>query len=134
MKNREILFRGKRVDNGERVMGDLLHSEVDFKQVSIIVDWSTKEVQHKVIPETVGQFTGLCDKNGVKIFEGDIVSFKRGIGNWTGEWITTKHIVSWDKTVSRFSLGTEAESLKFRSHPRYEYEVIGNINDNPELL
>ena len=131
MKNREILFRGKDFQN-KWVYGDLHHKRFTAFATHMIED--VNGMGSDVNSETVGQFTGLFDKKGVRIFDGDIVYFKRGIGNWTGKCITTKHIVSWDKTVSRFSLGTEAESLKFRSHPRYEYEVIGNIHDNPELL
>ena len=141
---REILFRGKRVDNGGWVEGFAVKWETWNNSTEtwtgrygiVPTGWCNMKPNDcfDVIPETVGQFTGLTDKNGVKIFEGDIVSFKRGIENWTGKFITTIHGVYWDKTVSRFSLGKEQEGIKFRSHPRYEYEVIGKIYDNPSKL
>jgi uncharacterized phage protein (TIGR01671 family) len=75
---REILFRGKRVDNGEWVYGDLFRSNKDHHtpNVCIVTDefhplGYGSNTFYEVLPETVGQFTGLTDKNGVKIFEGD---------------------------------------------------------------
>ena len=122
---REIEFRGKH--NGIFVYGYL----------NIIDNVATIRCGKNIFivdVNTVGQFTGLSDINDIKIYEGDILEFTRGIGNWTGKTITTKHEVCWDSTVARFSLGKEQEAMKFRKHYNYRYVVIGNICDNPEMI
>ncbi len=128
---REILFRGKRVDNGEWVYGDLLQDR-DLNSFAIeYFDYYTDEngrqrdyCQDEIIPETVGQYTGLTDKNGTKIFEGDIV-----------KWFGKKYTVTYKE--GRFI----GEKEHFIGVDEYEFinlygslEVIGNIHDNPELL
>lgn len=122
---RKILFRGKLVESEEWAYGTYHYSDDDKNHYII-----NNEQRFLVKPETVGQYTGKDDINGVKIFEDDIVSFKRPIGNWSGKFLTTNHVIAWDELVSRFSLGTEPESIKFRHIHNYEYLVIGNIYDN----
>lgn len=79
---REIIFRGKHTDTGEWVYGDLIHRILWDKSLIIIrtYDYSFDTYKdYDVIPESVGQFTGLCDKNNTRIFEGDTV--KNSYGN-----------------------------------------------------
>lgn len=80
------------------------------------------------------QFTGLYDKNGTEIYEGDIVTYKRSIGNWTGEFMTTTHKIIFTEEVNAFVMEYGSQYIKLRKHWGYEYEVIGNIFENPELL
>ena len=122
---REILFRGKAADNGEWVEGDLVQSQTDCHI------WSMGGVFFtKVDPETVSEYTGLRDKNGKRIFEGDIVEFDVSSGK-------TKDTVIWDygeyNGVTGFRLKKYALFSITETNSRY-FEVIGNKWDNPELL
>lgn len=119
-ENREILFRGQRLDNDEWAYGDLLH--LPNGDVVILSD----KGYTKVKPETVGQFTGLTDKNGNKIFGGNIVkclSLEYGYVNKE---------VYYAEDRARFVLGSLGSDYDFEEY--INVEVIGNIYDNPELL
>lgn len=128
--NREILFRGKRVDNGEWVYGQYIKACEHWHRFGKHEDWITRgAIQNggiinlwgrcAVIPETVGQFTGLCDKNGKKIFEGDIVESPHG----------TQGVVEWQNAECAFLVNIGDDWQTMDDCP---YEVIGNIYDNKE--
>lgn len=83
---------------------------------------------------TLMQYTGLKDKNGKEIYEGDIVTYKRSVGNWTGKFMTTTHKIIFTEEVNAFVMEYGSSYIKLRKHWGYEYEVIGNIFENTELL
>lgn len=123
---KEILFRGKRKDNGKWVYGfyALFASNKGLKHGIYTGAENGCIIPYEVDLETVGQFTGLCDKNGKKIFEGDIIAkgFERYEVKWNAEQMRWG-IYSYNFEVSGFT--------KF-SEPYFE--VIGNIYDSLELL
>ena len=134
---REILFRGKRIDNGEWVEGCLIHkkSSVGDKTLSLIVgsaEWDNDSDffhlcnTHRIIPETIGQYTGLTDKNGNKIFEGDIIKLFLDDGIETG-------VIRYSETACRFMF-YENNIMGYGFDNTCIFEIIGNIHDNPELL
>ena len=134
---REILFRGKRVDNGEWVEGYYVYDnsgQTTEHPTAYIVHlnkhpcgWSL--IPFEVIPDTVGQDTGLTDKNGKKIFEGDIV--KTNKFNEPNK----KYIIKYNLQFGAF-IGEDKYHMYFTTFDgdSDQFEVIGNIHDNPELL
>lgn len=128
---REILFRGKRVDNGEWVFGNFIEDKwgddngntiYAILQDRVAPDIAELWTPVRVIPETVGEYTGLTDKNGKKIFEGDIVKNSRDVG-----------LLYYKEKNSAFTVkGWEYGYWLW--HDKEDIEVIGNIHDNPELL
>lgn len=131
---REILFRGRRSwGNKDWVEGDLFYGYNGYvgiaKKLSGIEMW-------QVEPETVGQYTGLCDKNGKKIFEGDIVQYElHGIRNRAvikyGAPKEDSFCYGWYLDDNN---GNTAFLLCKNWIKGYNCQVIGNIHDNPELL
>ena len=130
---REILFRGKTVDNGEWIYGDYSAPFAFYPANIFKQDGNFEGIA--VVPETVGQYTGLTDKNGVKIFEGDIVRYGTNTDRADNKEIY--EVVFETRGGSRYSgiRISEIETWQFCFEvPAKLMEVIGNIHDNPELL
>lgn len=125
---REIIFKAKRIDNGEWVEGSLLNLDSDSGYCYIIPTYETASTlpikslildrMKLVDPETICQFTGLTDKNGKKIWENDISRFTQDE--------TKIDVIKYKAPIFTY-FGSMRWSL-------YKDEVIGNIFDNPELL
>lgn len=131
---REILFRGKRIDNGEWVEGDVFvrdeYAEI-YKHVSVIfAGVELNGIWQRVNLETVCQYTGLTDKNGVKIFEGDIVH----VHDITLQCTKPYHEFDGYIDYADGSFRIVSDLLTHYRWIDYEIEVIGNIHDNPELI
>ena len=141
---REILFRGKCKDSGKWYEGYYVHlrkttycfkedydrnPDNDMHQIIFeeMMDWGlpNQHFRGDVLPETVGQYTGLTDKNGNKIFEGDIVRLYLVDGCEEG-------VIKFTDIRCRFMFFTKEGSYSFNKD--CVFEIIGNIHDNPELL
>ena len=139
---REILFRGKRCDNGEWVQGFYVRADHHWHKNGIHKDWIALGAsanggwfalhnKYAVKAETVGQYTGLTDKNGKKIFEGDIV---RCISMTD----MANMVVIFEDGEFRMVLCEKYKDYipgcGFYAIRCFDKEIIGNIHDNPELL
>ena len=134
---REILFRGKQKYNGEWYEGASIFAEniafilhdamIEF--VSGFNENKLNFVLQEVIPETVGQYTGLTDKNGKKIFEGDILDC--GDRVVFVKWHS--YCGTWDSIFIKYS-GERCSNGITPAEWKYRAVIIGNIHDNPELL
>lgn len=120
---REILFRGKRLDTGEWIEGDLLRIN---GHVFIFPDPAPKGIdKYKVDPATVGQYTGRKDKNGKKVYEADILTDKFG----------SMGVVEWRDSGFVVNFGdTDIFDLSDCFGDSYQMWVVGNIHDNADLI
>ena len=130
---REILFRGKRTINGDWVYGDFVrgNERKSLRDSIFVYDSETQSFNYyEINPYTLGQYTGLTDKNGKRIFEGDVAKVLQG---------KDKDIAYVGFENGAFMLYPKTGNIYERTLWSYWYndwdvEVIGNITDNPELL
>lgn len=122
---RTIKFRAKaeRVDGDKWKYGDFRHNKTDF-----CIFEQGGNTGESIQPETIGQFTGLLDKNGREIYEGDIIRFVNGQKKVNGEWVDNEFIYTVEYSEGTF-YGIFGLSKVLNS-----VEVIGNIYDNPDLI
>ena len=130
---RDIIFRGKRLDNGEWVYGDFVNdwSKQNTKPDKTICNNIGK---YAVISETIGQYTGLKDKNGAKIFEGDYWKDPDENDIFVVEFRDAQFcfvIYGWFDDIFTFG---ELDCVPIEYYCTGKIEIIGNIHDNPELI
>ena len=142
---REILFRGKRVDNGEWIYGVPITDKATgdaYIITSTAGAYLRSEINNmcatgfRAIPETVGRYTGLTDKNGTRIFEGDIVKIT---GFHTTAIAAVKYGSRSEKSTSWGWYFDDNDGHTYLLESQafckdYNAIIIGNIHDNPELL
>ena len=153
--DREIIYRGKRCSDDEWVYGFYVESQYSWQGHKPHRSWIVPNAisnggffnvlgRYAVKDDTVGQFTGLIDKNGVKIFDGDVVR-KRDLTfglKFDGVVVYNSEIgcfrIHSENNGVTMRMGFEASDVyndgKCTVPVKYDYEVIGNIYDNPELL
>jgi uncharacterized phage protein (TIGR01671 family) len=157
---RQIEFRGKRIDNGDWVTGTPFTTIPNTERTFMLLTNSpyndevslhgkkmfVAEDYSEVIPESVGQFTGLLDKSGTKIFDGDILRFPAK-DEWDKINYSCFEVFFHDGDAnSDYNIGYSMNRMynhgsvcggytpSFKPKPASKMEVIGNIHDNPELL
>lgn len=124
---RKIKFRGKRLDNGEWWCGSLV---IINGRYFIFSD----EGRHEVDPATVGQFTGLKDKNGMEIYEGDILKNAHDDRLYVVKFWIGMFYASVEECNKGIFGGFPLHVLTENEESGYECDIVGNIHNNPELL
>ncbi|WP_418668961.1 YopX family protein [Alistipes putredinis] len=126
---REIKFRGKRLDNGEWIVGSYIEAENRDRSIAHqIVPYKSGGVVREVDPATVGQYTGLNDNNGKEIYEDDII-------NYVYCGFDRRGAVRYENKLCGFDfIDKEGMITIISSYEARTYCIIGNIHDNPELL
>ena len=137
--NREILFRGKRVDNGAWETGSFVGIRIWCSDARTYIADKMTGYNTPVIPETVGQYTGLIDKNGKRIYEGDVLKMeiKSNYINPLQAPLVFIGVCKFKDGAFGFSkqrAGIEEFTAFSSTTYNVEFEIIGNIHDNAELL
>lgn len=133
---RSIKFRGIRIDNGEWVYGSLLQSEIDVNQTAVqcfICERFASEAQLskiQVVPESVGEYIGLHDKNGKEIYEGDVVAQEKWVS--VGKYAKVIGIVKYKGTC--FTCECTGDWAGSNAELNGNATVIGNIHEHPHLI
>lgn len=143
---RDILFRGKGIHTGNWAEGNLNTYEGDMRKTYTFIS-NQYAGSIEVIPETVGQFTGLCDKNGKQIFEGDILQIRNGpyceepFSSFVIAYGIYRITNSSPTEIIGFYLYWTSDKEEYHKFPNLKWWIeereavcIGNIHDNPELL
>ena len=130
---REILFKAKRIDNGEWVEGYVVHKRGLYFIYDIVNSESCRQNNYEIDPETLCQFTGLCDKNGKKNWENDIVLVIYENRYYEKKELSTGRIVF---IRGAWYIGGKVwnELYAIDEDAIFQVEIVGNIFDNPELL
>lgn len=135
---REVIFRGKRIDNGEWAFGSYCLAETLDRNGNehCIIEYAANGGSYRVDPSTIGQYTGLTDKNGKKIFENDIIDASK---SWWHAYGPAGHsspiiAVEWNDYHCGFDPFADYDCDCGVYIDPDKVEVIGNIHDNPELI
>lgn len=134
---REILFRGKRIDNGEWINGYLVGGNLFVYESTVICLEGVSHKAFEVEASTVGQYTNLKDRNGRRIFEGDFVAEYHPPKGSYPEWYDKPYLVSFDENRRGwypFACGDGCGCCEVETVSPYVCDVLGNIHDNPKLM